>query len=341
MHQPTGAVRDAERIHPYSSADDPPHQIASPCGKGAKIGREVVSPADGFWKRAPWIFVGALAAAVLTAAMPQHLLSFVANLLNSEIARTALPAAFGLAAWVAAQRPKRQPGSQEDSFPVLTFGERSEGFLEFAEKVLLEAAERERQRIRQHLDVGLARQLEGISCLSRILENRLAGEGRPEAKDAARVGRLVEQALADARSLATSTYPSNLESEGLEAALNKLGAAAEEHQVYCQVLIDAPLPALDESATLQIFRMVEMMVNRAIRHGSLHYILIELSAQSGQLALSVTDRVTSGSFPGLESHETHLLRARARSMKATIDIERRVYGCRLICVAPLSYVACA
>jgi signal transduction histidine kinase len=73
---------------------------------------------------------------------------------------------------------------------------------------ILQAGERERQRIGQDLHDDLCQQLAGITCLGRVLHQRVPARLPEEATAAARIVDLVEQAVHRARDISRRSWGS-------------------------------------------------------------------------------------------------------------------------------------
>ena len=100
------------------------------------------------------------------------------------------------------------------------------------ERELIEADDREKERMGRELHDGLCQNLAGIAALSATLARKLAGRGDPAAAAAAaEITALLQQAIGDARDLARGLNAGGLAQMGLAAALEVLAANVEAQRL--------------------------------------------------------------------------------------------------------------
>ena len=126
-----------------------------------------------------------------------------------EVLRTDLLPQHHQTAWVTRHGEQRLiawtstllPGSQDTPSYVIAAGiditERKQ-----LEKAILDISAREQRRIGQDLHDGLGQHLTGIAFMAKVHEARLAEKNSPEAEDAAKIVRLVNEAIHRTRELA-------------------------------------------------------------------------------------------------------------------------------------------
>ena len=191
---------------------------------------------------------------------------------------------------------------------------------------ILEAGERERQRIGQDLHDDLCQHLAGIACLGRVLHQRLAARLPDEAGAAARVVDLVEQAVRRARDIARGLQPLQLETDGLAVALQEL--AADVEQMFRRPVPRRVRPArstIDDPATsIHLYRITQEAISNAIRHGRARERLRRPRARGGPADPDASRTTASASTgrgrptPGLGMQT---MRHRARMIGATLTVE--------------------
>jgi len=158
------------------------------------------------------------------------------------------------------------------------------------EKEILEAGQRERQRIGRDLHDGLGPQLIVISYLNHLLANSLASTGSPEAGRAADVSGLLDHALALTRSLARGLHPDALKSRDLCAALAALAEQTTAiFKIHCHFTGPEDEPALDDTAATHLHAIAREAVTNAVKHAGATTIRIKLEARPDGLRLEVAD----------------------------------------------------
>ncbi|MDX1421369.1 MAG: PAS domain S-box protein [Rubricoccaceae bacterium] len=169
------------------------------------------------------------------------------------------------------------------------------------EQEVLRIAEAERRRIGQDLHDGLGQMLTGTALIARGLARHLRADEAEAAGEADEVVRLIKDADTYARALARGLVPVELETGGLDAALERLCANAERlFGITCQ--FDAQgHPEEDhrypEQAPTHLFRIAQEAVSNAVRHGQARHVRIALARAPSRLRLVVEDDGTG--FPGL------------------------------------------
>ncbi len=158
------------------------------------------------------------------------------------------------------------------------------------EREILEASSREQQRIGQDLHDSLGQHLTGITFMTKVLERKLTQKAPEEAKDAAEIGQLVIQALAQTRNLARGLFPAELERNGLTAALKELVTNVQStSKVRCSLRVEETISVLDNVLATHVFRIAQEAINNSVKHSKAEHIEITLAANGDRLELSVSD----------------------------------------------------
>ena len=136
------------------------------------------------------------------------------------------------------------------------------------ERELLRVSDAEKDRIGSDLHDGLGQYLTGISCLSAALRDKLQVQKRPEAEEAATISSLVQEAIAQTRALARGLCPVQLETSGLETALEDLTFQVQRlHGLDCEFVPRGKVD-VETSIALHLYRIAQEAINNAIKHAS-------------------------------------------------------------------------
>lgn len=159
------------------------------------------------------------------------------------------------------------------------------------EKAILEISGREQQRIGQDLHDGLGQHLTGIAFMAKVQEQKLAERKMPEAADAAKIVRLVNDAISRARKLARGLAPVVFDEHGLMSALQVHAAEVQDlfGGVSCRFQCAQPVLIPDGSMATHLYHIAQEAVNNAVKHGQAQNILIRLSASDGRGSLMIRD----------------------------------------------------
>jgi PAS domain S-box-containing protein len=207
------------------------------------------------------------------------------------------------------------------------------------ERELIEAGDRERERIGRELHDGLCQNLAGIAALSATLARKLAARDDPAATAAADLTVLMQQAVGDARDLARGLNPPGLAQMGLAMTLEALAAnVGALHPVACAFACDRRFPRLDPAVEAHLYRIAQEAVNNAVAHGRGKRIDISLRIRNGQGSLRIRDN-GRGISPasGAEGVGLHTMDYRARMIGASLHVQRvEPHGTMVACAFPLS-----
>src|SRR5579864_9196641 len=148
------------------------------------------------------------------------------------------------------------------------------------EKAILEISAEEQRRIGQDLHDGLGQHLTGIAFMSKVQEHKLAEKGLAEAAEAARIVKLVNEAIHKTRELAHGLLPVISDAHGLMSALKRWAGEVEDlFHISCCLRVDEPVLIHDANMSTHLYRIAQEAVNNAIKHGQAKNIVISLSAR--------------------------------------------------------------
>ncbi len=158
------------------------------------------------------------------------------------------------------------------------------------EKTILDISAREQRRIGHDLHDGLGQHLTGIAFMVKVQEQKLAAKQMPEAADAAKIVRLVNDAIFKTRELAKGLAPVVFNAHGLMSALQLHAAEVEDlFGISCHFQCEPPVLIPDGTVATHLYHIAQEAVTNAIKHGRARNILVRLSAVDGQGTLIVRD----------------------------------------------------
>jgi signal transduction histidine kinase len=211
------------------------------------------------------------------------------------------------------------------------------------EKSILEVSGREQRRIGQDLHDGLGQHLTGIAFLTKVQEQNLAAKGLPEAADAAKIVKLVNEAIYKTRELSRGLHPVLSEPNGLMMALQQLACEVEDvFHVSCRFESDGDVFIHDENVATHLFRIGQEAVNNAVKHASPESITIALSVAQGSGNLTVTDNGQGMQLDvkGRTGMGLHIMNYRAGMVGGSLDVQRRPGGgTKVNCTFPVRLCA--
>ncbi len=197
------------------------------------------------------------------------------------------------------------------------------------EKGILEASEREQRWIGQDLHDGLGQHLTGIAFLSGGLAQSLGAKSLPEADEAARITRLVNQSIIHTRDLARGLFPVHLESIGLVAALQELANHVTDlFKISCRFQYDDPILVHDNTQATHLYCIAREAVNNAIKHGKAEDVVIGLTTAKDRAILTVKDNGVGlpEAVDKTRGMGLNTMNHRARMIDASLTVRRHPAG---------------
>ncbi|MFB3893920.1 MAG: GAF domain-containing protein [Phycisphaerae bacterium] len=196
------------------------------------------------------------------------------------------------------------------------------------EREIVEISDKERRRIGHDLHDSLGQLLTGVAFLSKVMQQRLRGQSRPEAADAGQISTLVNQAVNQTRLLSRGLCPVEPKADGLMTALKELAANVAKLQgVPCEFACEQPIALNDDYTATQLYHIALEAVNNAVKHSRAEHIRIELAATDGSLAMTIRDDgvgmpAAAGDHADLAGMGLRTMRYRAGMIGAALDVGR-------------------
>ncbi len=207
------------------------------------------------------------------------------------------------------------------------------------ERALLDISAREQRRIGQDLHDGLGQHLTGIAFMAKVHEAKLAENAMSHAADAAKIVKLVNEAIHKTRELARGLLPVVSDARGLMSALQLWAAEVEDlFGISCRFECETDVLIHDDAMATHLYHIAQEAVNNAIKHGQTRNVLIRLSAEDGWGTLLISDDGTG--IP--DDHSTnhgmglHIMSYRAGMIGGRLDVCRNLTrGTCVNCMFPL------
>lgn len=148
----------------------------------------------------------------------------------------------------------------------------------------IEQVEAERHRIATDLHDELG----GIFSTLKLKINHLGKEENAE-RLLAESRDIIDTGIASVRRISHSMTPPGLEMFGLADALTSLCQKTSSPQLIVEFICSPDFPRLEGKVELGLYRIVQELLNNAIRHAEASKILIHLSRLEGEIHLEYAD----------------------------------------------------
>ena len=207
------------------------------------------------------------------------------------------------------------------------------------EKAILDVSAREQRRIGEDLHDGLGQHLTGIAFMSKVLEGQLCEKSLTESGDAAKIVKLVNEAINKTRELSRGLLPVVSDAHGLMSALTRYTEETQDlFRISCRFECGAPVLVYDVGMATHLYHIAREAVNNAIKHGRPRHVVISLSAESGEGTLSVQDDgvgivATAANHTGMG---LNIMNYRANMIGGSLEVRKNFTGgTTVMCLFPL------
>jgi PAS domain S-box-containing protein len=208
--------------------------------------------------------------------------------------------------------------------------------LRMLSREIIEASNREQERISHDLHDGLGQQLTGVALMLKGLQSRLdrpAAEIRRELED---ILGLVNGAVHDTRMLAHGLSPVAVERGGLAVALRDMvrharGTSGLHMRFSSRGWRD---DRLDTTARLHLYRIAQESLNNVLRHADARQVNVTLAMSRAGATLSIADdgKGVDAQRPSATGLGLRIMRHRAQMIGATLGVEPREDGGTVVTV---------
>ena len=253
-----------------------------------------------------------------------------------------LPKPLGDAAWrqpadCLVQLPAARTATERPHYIIATGIDITER--EQLERALLSISAREQRRIGQDLHDGLGQHLTGIAFMAKVHEEKLAKKDLADAADAAKIARLVNEAVRKSRELARGLLPVMSDTQGLMSALQLWAGEVEDiFGVSCKFECEDAVLIHDNAVATHLYHIAQEAVNNGIKHGRARNIALRLTAGDGFGTLLIADDGAgiSDERPNTQGMGLHIMSYRSAMIGGRLEVKRNETGGTTVsCVFPM------
>jgi signal transduction histidine kinase len=157
------------------------------------------------------------------------------------------------------------------------------------QRELIEGCAREQRRIAYDLHDGIGQQLVSIAVSAKLLEEQLSPNRPAEARNAAAIVRLANEAARQTRLTACSLEGADGLGD-LRTALESLAANINQNcRVRSTVKANGASLPVSAPVAAQLYRIAQEAVRNAVEHGAAREVLIQLTFGDRNMVLTVQD----------------------------------------------------
>jgi signal transduction histidine kinase len=202
------------------------------------------------------------------------------------------------------------------------------------ERALVEATEREQQRLAQSLHDTVCQSMSAVHLLARLIGRKVEARCPELGNEMNELGTLLQQVAGELHDLTHWLREADFESGGLVSALRRLAETISE-KVPCKLECPDVINLRDRFAALQLYYIARDVLGAALQGTGVTRISLSLLARPDELDLSIRwdghDPVDGGIF------QVELLHQRATAAGATLSIKSlSPKGAAVECRLPLN-----
>jgi signal transduction histidine kinase len=162
---------------------------------------------------------------------------------------------------------------------------------ELLQGLIIQAAEKERQRIGQDLHDGLGQSLSGVRFLINLLKEESTTWGdRGVTRKISEIDDIIKDSIRQTRDLSKTLCPVDLHQGGLQGALEEMAQTVTRiFNVTCVLHYDPSCSCDREESALNLYYIAREAVNNALRHGGAMNITIQVINDPPGLTMIIQD----------------------------------------------------
>src|SRR3569833_1002889 len=116
--------------------------------------------------------------------------------------------------------------------------------------------------------------------MAKVHEKKLAETAPPAAAEAAKLGRLVNEAVRKTRELAHGLLPVMSDAQGLMSALQMCAAEVEDlFGISCKFECNVPVLVRDIGVSTHLYHIAQEAINTAHKHGDAKHNVIRITSE--------------------------------------------------------------
>lgn len=206
------------------------------------------------------------------------------------------------------------------------------------EREVVNAIERERNRIGRDLHDGLGQMLTGIKLILEPVRRRIAAESGAGSANVEQALELINLAIAQVSELARGLSP--VPRGGGLTFVNALEELAKQatrlFRIDCGVSQDGVPDDVGEERAINLYRIAQEAITNAVKHGRAHRVHLDCRVEGGMLKLAVEDDGVGVAGAEGQGMGMHIMRYRARALGGALSVSAGEKGGTVVrCSCPL------
>jgi two-component system, NarL family, sensor kinase len=197
---------------------------------------------------------------------------------------------------------------------------------ELATRAVLEAEERERQRIAKDLHDGVGQIMSAAKMNLSAFENELLFNNAEQKQKFEKIITLVDESCKEVRAVSHNMMPNALLKAGLASAIREFTDKIDDRVLKIDLYSEGLNERLDTNVETVLYRVIQECVNNVIKHARANHLDISLIKDSDGISATVEDNgrgfdtSDSSKFEGLGLKN---IRTRVEYLKGTVEYDSK------------------
>lgn len=193
---------------------------------------------------------------------------------------------------------------------------------ELATRAVLEAEERERQRIAKDLHDGVGQIMSAAKMNLSAFENEIPFNSPEQRQKFEKIIYLVDESCKEVRTVSHNMMPNALLKSGLASAIREFTDKIDDRMLKVDLYSEGLNERLDTNVETVLYRVIQECVNNVIKHASANHLDISLIKDADGISATVEDNgrgfdtADSSKYDGLGLKN---IRSRIEYLKGTVE----------------------
>jgi two-component system, NarL family, sensor kinase len=195
---------------------------------------------------------------------------------------------------------------------------------DLATKAVLEAEEKERQRIARDLHDGVGQVMSAAKMNLSAFENELIFKDENQKLSFEKVISLVDEGCKEVRNVSHQMMPNALLKAGLASAIREFIGKIESPSLKVNLYTEGLNERLDNNIETVLYRVIQECVNNVIKHAGANQLDISLIKDTDGISATVEDNgkgFSASNASNLEGIGLKNIKSRVEFLKGTVDFD--------------------
>lgn len=197
---------------------------------------------------------------------------------------------------------------------------------EMATRAVIEAEEKERQRIAKDLHDGVGQIMSAAKMNLSSIENEIDFRNQEQRVKFEKIINLVDESCKEVRSVSHNMMPNALLKAGLASAIREFTDKIDGHIIKVDLYSEGLNERLDSNIETVLYRVIQECVNNVIKHSGANHLDIALIRDAEGISATIEDNGKGFDTQAVEQQEgigLKNIRTRIEYLKGTVEFDSK------------------